>query len=73
MARTYLAWACWLVAFILPLKYAILETGRMSATGEAPDNLPGLFAFIGGLALVFIGYWLKDSTAGPKAGDSHGH
>ena len=72
--RTYLAWAIWLIAFIFPLRMAILNTVEiMHEDGSGPKNLLGLAYFVVGLTLVFVGYWLKDSTAGPKADSAQGH
>lgn len=74
MTRTLIAWALWLIAFIFPLRMAILNTSEiMREDGSGAKNLFGLACFVVGLTMVFIGYWLKDSTTGPKAGGAHGH
>ena len=55
---------CWLLAFAIPARFALLET-------EHVENIPGLIAFVGFVFLIFIGYWLVDSSSDNK--ESHGH
>lgn len=55
---------CWLLAFAIPARYSLLES-------ETVGNIPGLIAFVGFVFLVFLGYWLVDSSDSKK--ESHGH
>lgn len=55
---------CWLFAFLIPARYSLLES-------ETVGNIPGLIAFVGFVFLVFLGYWLVDSSSDKK--ESHGH
>ncbi len=65
MSKKIIGWACWALAFLLPARYALLET-------ETVNNIPGLIAFVSFVFLVFLGYWLVDSS-GDKKAESHGH
>ncbi|MBV6403787.1 MAG: hypothetical protein IT228_09630 [Flavobacteriales bacterium] len=56
---------CWLLAFAIPFRPSILDT-------EGVGNTLGLLSFLAMLVLVFLGYWLVDSS-GPKASEGHGH
>ncbi|HMQ75831.1 MAG TPA: hypothetical protein PKE21_02900 [Flavobacteriales bacterium] len=56
---------CWLLAFTIPFRPSILNT-------DGVGNTLGLVSFVAMLALVFIGYWLVDSS-GSKATEGHGH
>ena len=65
----------WLLAFLIPFKYAILDTDEVILENGRADNIMGLLSFVAMIALFFIGYWLVDS-AGTKASagsGSHGH
>ncbi len=63
----------WLLAFLIPFKYAILDTDSVVLENGRADNILGLLAFVAMIALIFIGYALVDS-ASPKPGSgSHGH
>lgn len=63
---------CWLLAFLLPFRYSMLDTeNTVNADGTA-DNVKGLISFVIMLLLLFAGYMLYDS-AGAKKGASHGH
>lgn len=57
--------ACWLLAFAIPARFALLET-------EEVNNIPGLIAFVSFVVLVFVGYFLVDS-ANSAGSQSHGH
>lgn len=57
---------CWLLAFLIPARFALLETDTLEVR-----NIPGLIAFVSFVFLVFLGYWLVDSSADKK--ESHGH
>lgn len=70
--KKYIGIALWLVALIIPMRYALLDT-EMLQSPEGADNVTGLVHFVLLLALVFIGYALVDS-AGAKASDNgHAH
>ncbi len=56
---------CWLLAFAIPARYSLLES-------EHVGNIPGLISFVGFVFLVFLGYWLVDSSTDNKS-QSHGH
>lgn len=55
---------CWLLAFLIPARFALLETEEIS-------NIPGLIAMVSFVFLVFLGYYLVDSSSASK--ESHGH
>ena len=55
---------CWLLAFLIPARFALLESEKVS-------NIPGLIAFVSFVFLIFLGYWLVDSASEKNA--SHGH
>ena len=57
---------CWLLAFLVPARFALLETDHLQV-----QNIPGLIAFVSFVFLVFLGYWLVDSSAAKN--ESHGH
>lgn len=66
--------ALWLVAFLLPFRYAILETDKLYQEDGTIDNMTGLISFLAVLALFFIGYALIDgSRPKPSATEAHGH
>lgn len=66
--------ALWLLAFLIPFRYAILDTEDLLQPDGSIDNIKGLLSFVAMIALLFTGYALVDS-ASPKPGadDSHGH
>lgn len=66
--------ALWLLAFLIPFRYAILDTDDLLQPDGSIDNIKGLLHFVFMLALLFTGYALIDS-AEPKTdtGESHGH
>lgn len=55
---------CWLLAFAIPARYSLLES-------ETVGNIPGLIAFVSFMFLIFIGYYLVDSSGSKN--ESHGH
>ena len=61
----------WLLAFLIPFRYAILDTDDVVLESGRADNTMGLINFVAMLALLFIGYWLVDSSK--QSADSHGH
>ncbi len=56
---------CWLLAFAIPFRPSILDT-------EGVGNTLGLLSFLAMVVLVFLGYWLVDSS-GSKASEGQGH
>ena len=62
--------ALWLLAFLIPFKYAILNTKEVVHADGSADNIVGLMSFVAMIALLFIGYALVDSSA-PKPGSGH--
>lgn len=66
--------ALWLLAFLIPFRFAILDTDDVivQETGRANNTL-GLISFIAMLALLFIGYWMVDSAAKQPGSEGHGH
>lgn len=62
--KKLLGFACWLLAFIVPAHYALLNS-------EYTSNTHGLIAFLCFVFLVFFGYWLVDSSSARSA--DHGH
>ncbi|MFN3875591.1 MAG: hypothetical protein ACK4L7_06735 [Flavobacteriales bacterium] len=64
--------ALWLLALLIPFRYAILETDDVVLSDGSANNTLGLISFIAMLALLFIGYALVDSSGSAKA-SSEGH
>jgi len=64
--KKYIGLALWLLAFLIPFRYALLST-------EDVGNITGLLSFVVFLALVFIGYALVDSAPKATEGGHHGH
>lgn len=62
--KKLLGLACWLLAFLVPARYALLET-------ETVDNIPGLISFVAFVVLAFLGYWLVDSSAAKHDHSAH--
>lgn len=62
--------ALWLLAFLIPFKYAILNTKEVVHEDGTANNIVGLMSFVAMIALLFIGYALVDSSA-PKPGSGH--
>lgn len=65
--------ALWLLAFLIPFRYAILETDDLVQPDGTIDQMKGLLSFVAMIALLFIGYWLVDGAGEKKAESSHGH
>lgn len=65
--------ALWLLAFLIPFKYAILNTDEVVREDGRADNIVGLLSFVGMIALLFAGYWLVDSSGAKAGSGSHGH
>ncbi len=66
--------ALWLLAFLIPFKYSILDTDEVVLENGRADNITGLLCFVATIALLFIGYMLVDSGGSkPAADDGHGH
>ena len=66
--------ALWLLAFLIPFKYAILDTSELIQEDGTTNEIKGLLHFVVMVALLFTGYALVDSL-GPKPGtkEAHGH
>ncbi len=61
----------WLLAFLFPLRYALLDTSDLQGPDGA-QNIKGLINFVALVALVFVGYFLVDSHKAPASdGDQH--
>lgn len=54
----------WIFAFAVPAHYALLNS-------EEVTNTTGLISFVAFVTLLFIGYWLVDSSDAGKAGSHH--
>jgi hypothetical protein len=54
--KKLLAIAVWLIAFAIPARYGLLET-------EGVGNITGLIGFVSFVALIFLGYYLMDSSS----------
>jgi hypothetical protein len=64
----------WLLAFLIPFRYAILDSTDLVQADGTTDNIKGLLSFVAMLALLFVGYFLVDSASHqPGAEDTHGH
>lgn len=63
----------WLLAFLIPFRYSILDTDEVVAESGRADNTTGLISFVAMIALLFIGYWLVDSSAKTPSTEGHGH
>lgn len=62
--RKLIGLLCWLLAFAVPAHYALLATEEVS-------NVKGLVSFVAFMFLVFVGYWLVDSSGSGKAESQH--
>lgn len=64
----------WLLALLIPFRFAILDTEDLVQQDGSIDNAKGLISFLVMMVLIFAGYALVDS-ASPKPGssDAHGH
>jgi uncharacterized membrane protein YccF (DUF307 family) len=65
--------ALWLLAFLIPFKYAILNTDDLVLENGRSNNTVGLISFLAMIALIFIGYWLVDSSSKKPSAEGHGH
>ncbi|MBK6342094.1 MAG: hypothetical protein IPF41_05770 [Flavobacteriales bacterium] len=65
--------ALWLLAFLIPFRFAILDTDEVVQESGRADNTMGLISFVAMLALLFIGYALVDSASKQPSAEDHGH
>lgn len=56
----------WLVAFAIPARYGLLETEEVS-------NITGLIGFVAFIFLLFVGYYLVDTSSSGTSTGEHGH
>ncbi|MBK9177154.1 MAG: hypothetical protein IPM46_12640 [Flavobacteriales bacterium] len=63
----------WLLAFLIPFRFAILDTDEVVVESGRADNTIGLISFVAMITLLFIGYWLVDSSAKTPSAEGHGH
>lgn len=63
----------WLLAFMIPFRYSILDTKDVVLEGGRADNITGLVCFVLMVALVFGGYALVDSASAKPGEGAHGH
>lgn len=73
MAKKLIGLACWLLGFLIPFKYAILDTDEVVLADGRADNIMGLLSFVAMLALFFAGYAFYDSASPKPGSDPHGH
>ena len=72
--KKYLGFLLWILAFLLPFQFALLNTEEVVNADGAADNIKGLVSFVGMMVLVFTGYVLVDSANSTKAKtEAHGH
>ncbi|MBK7382839.1 MAG: hypothetical protein IPP83_05580 [Flavobacteriales bacterium] len=64
---------CWLLAFIVPFRYAILDTDDVVLADGRADNIVGLLNFLLMMVLIFVGYALVDSSKGKSPSAEPGH
>ncbi|HEX2616022.1 MAG TPA: hypothetical protein VHL57_00695 [Flavobacteriales bacterium] len=67
--------ACWLLAFLIPFQFALLDTEHTVNSDGTANNVKGLISFVAMLILLFAGYMFYDGADGKKtaAHDGHGH
>jgi len=65
--------ALWLVALLIPFRYAILDTTDLIQPDGTVQNMKGLLSFVAVIALFFAGYALVDSAKKQGSGEAHGH
>ena len=65
--------ALWLVAFLLPFRFAILDTQDLLEPDGTVNNIKGLLSFVVMVGLLFAGYALVDSGKKQVAEEAHGH
>ncbi len=63
----------WLLAFLIPFRYSILDTDEVVLESGRANNTLGLISFVAMLALLFIGYALVDSSSKAHSSEGHGH
>ena len=71
--KKIIGFALWLLAFLIPFKYAILNTDDVVMEDGRADNITGLLAFVAMIALIFTGYALVDSAGKKAPAEGHGH
>lgn len=72
--KKYIGLALWLLAFLIPFRFAILDTDDLVQPDGSIDEIKGLISFVVMMALLFVGYWLIDSAGDKKeASSAHGH
>lgn len=65
--------ALWLLAFLIPFRFAILNTDDVVLESGRADNITGLLAFVAMIGLLFAGYALVDSSGKKAEAGGHGH
>lgn len=73
MVKKLIGLACWLLGFLIPFKYAILDTDEVILENGRADNILGLLSFVAMIALFFAGYAFYDSASPKPGSESHGH
>ncbi|MEO8591109.1 MAG: hypothetical protein ABI432_17145 [Flavobacteriales bacterium] len=74
MKKKLIGLALWLIALLIPFKYAILDTDEVVLENGRADNITGLLAFVATVVLLFVGYFIFDSAGSkPAQDDGHGH
>lgn len=63
----------WLLALLIPFRFAILDTDEMILENGRSNNTVGLISFVAMLALFFIGYALVDSASKAHGTEGQGH
>ena len=70
--KKIIGFVLWFVAFLIPFRYALLDTEDLQ-NPEGAENNKALVNIVVMLALLFIGYVLVDGSKAPAHGDGHGH
>ncbi len=65
--------ALWLVALLVPFRYAILDSTDLVQPDGTVENMKGLLSFVAVIVLFFVGYALVDSSKKKASGEAHGH
>lgn len=65
--------ALWLVALLIPFRFAILDTTDLLQPDGTVENMKGLLSFVAVIALFFGGYALVDSSKKQGSGEAQGH
>jgi hypothetical protein len=64
----------WLLALLIPFRFAILDTEDLLQPDGSINNMKGLISFLVMIALIFTGYALVDSAdARPSGSDAAKH